>query len=225
MVDVGVSAPSAPIRDRRYRAPDRDTILNIAADLFERRGYRSTTMQDLADELGISKATLYAHGKSKTDVLVGIFEQWTQLIEQDLDEAVRHPQPVERVRLLLRLWIQRSVSMQAHRTVFALCASDHELAPDVAARFTAWEDSIQARLRALVALAQELGVVRPEINATVAALNLINAPRWAADRLVAPGILDVEAAVDQVLDVILHGLFTVDAPTELIEFPDEPAPA
>jgi AcrR family transcriptional regulator len=189
--------------------------LNVAADLFERRGYRSTTMQDLADELGISKATLYAHGKSKIDVLVGIFEQWTQLIEQDLDEAVRHPQPVERVRLLLQLWVQRSVSMQAHRTVFALCASDHELAPDVAARFAAWDDSIQARLRALVALAQELGVVRPEVNATVAALNLINAPKWAADRLVATGLLDVETAVDQILDQLLHGLFKPDAPTEV----------
>jgi TetR/AcrR family transcriptional regulator, cholesterol catabolism regulator len=222
-MDARASGHSAPARDRRYRAPDRDTILNVAAQLFERRGYRSTTMQDLADELNISKATLYAHGKSKTDVLIGIFEQWTQLTEQDLDQAVRHPQPVERVRLLLRLWIQRSVSMRAHRTVFALCASDHELAPDVAARFIAWDDSIQERLRELVALAQELGVVRTEINANVAALQLINAPRWAADRLVAPGLLDVDATVEQVLDLLLYGLFKLDAPTQVAPPSDDAA--
>ena len=215
MTDAKAPGQFAPERDRRYRAPDRNTILNVAADLFQRRGYRSTTMQDLADELGISKATLYAHGKSKTDVLVGIFEQWTEVMEQDLDTAVRHPEPVERVRLLLRLWIQRSVSMQAHRTVFALCASDHELAPDVTARFAAWDDSIQARLEALVALAQKLGVVRPQVNTTVAALNLITAPHWAADRLVAPGVLDVETAVNHVLDVLLRGLFDPDAPAEV----------
>ena len=94
----------SPARDRRYRAPDRETILDVAAEMFERHGYRSTTMQDLAEQLNISKATLYAHANSKTDVLVGILEQWTRLVGQDLDEAVQHPSPADRVRILLRLW-------------------------------------------------------------------------------------------------------------------------
>ena len=206
---------SAQSRDRRYRAPERETILDVAAELFERHGYRSTTMQDLAEQLNISKATLYAHTKSKTDVLVGILEQWTRLVGQDLDEAVAHPRPVERVRILLRLWTRRSVEMKAHRTVFALCASDHELAPEVSAGYRVWENSLQERLEALVALAQKLGVVRTEVNTTVAALNLLYAPTWAADRLVEPGLLDVDAAVDQILDVLLHGLFDPDAPAEV----------
>lgn len=202
-------------RDRRYRAPDRDTILNVAAELFERQGYRATTMQDLADQLNIAKATLYAHTRSKTDVLVGIIEQWTGLVDQDLDEAVRHPSPVQRVRVLLRLWIRRSVQMKAHRTVFALCASDHELPPEVSARYRSWEDAIQRRLESLILLAQKLEVVRAEVNPSVAALNLLYAPVWAADRLVLPGRLDVDGAVEQVLDVLLHGLFDPDAPAEV----------
>ena len=172
-------------------------------------------MQDLADELSISKATLYAHAKSKSDVLVGIIDQWTRLMEADLDEAVRHPQPVQRVRVLLRLWTQRSVSMRAHRTVFALCASDHELPPDVSVRYRDWEDAMQDRLRALVVLAQKLGVVRRQINPTVAAANLINAPYWAADRLVQPGLLDEKTAVEQILDVLLYGLFDPNGPAEV----------
>jgi AcrR family transcriptional regulator len=204
-----------PTRDRRYRAPDRETILNVAAELFERHGYRSTTMQDLAEQLNISKATLYAHAKSKPDVLVGILEQWTRLVGQDLDEAVAHPSPEQRVRILLRLWTRRSVDMKSHRTVFALCASDHELAPEVSARYRVWEDSLQQRLESLVTLAQKLGVVRAEVNPTVAALNLLHAPTWAADRLVEPGLLDVDGAVEQIIDVLLYGLFDPDAPAEV----------
>jgi AcrR family transcriptional regulator len=183
--------------------------------MFERHGYRSTTMQDLAEQLNISKATLYAHANSKSDVLVGILEQWTRLVGQDLDEAVQHPSPVERVRILLRLWTRRSVDMKAHRTVFALCASDHELAPEVSGRYRVWEDSLQQRLESLVALAQTLGVVRTEVNTTVAALNLLYAPTWAADRLVEPGLLDVDGAVEQILNVLLYGLFDPDAPAEV----------
>jgi TetR/AcrR family transcriptional regulator, cholesterol catabolism regulator len=214
------------VRDRRLRAPDRDTIFNVAAGLFERRGYRATTMQDLADQLNISKATLYAHAGSKRDVLVGVIEQWTHHLERDLDEALRRPDPVERVRILLRLWTQSSVDMKSHRTVFDLCASDHELPPDVSARYRDWEGSLQERLHALVELAQRLGVVRAAVNPTVAAVNLVGAPHWAADRLVEPGLMDVPTAVEQILDVMLHGLFDPAAPTEVgpVEATDQPSP-
>lgn len=204
-----------PKRDRRLRAPDRDTILGVAAELFESRGYRSTTMQDLADELGIAKATLYAHATSKTDVLIGIIDQWTELMVRDLDSALDHPAPAQRVRMLLRLWIQRSVTMRAQRAVFALCASHHELPPDASARYRRWEDSVQERLRQLVVLAQDVGVVRAEVNPTVAALNLIHAPSWAADRLVQPGLLSIDDAVEQILDMMIRGMFEPDAPTEV----------
>lgn len=210
-------------RDRRVRAPERDTILAVAADLIRRRGYRSTTMQDLAEELGIAKATLYAHARSKSDVLVGIIDQWTRHIDEDLDTALQHAKPTERVRVLLRLWTERSVVMKAHRSVFALCASEHELPANLSARYRDWEAAIQHRLRELVTLAQSLGVVRAEINPTVAALNLIHAPTWAADHLVETGLMDLDAAVEQVLDVVLHGLFSPDAPSEVdAELADPP---
>ena len=74
---------------------------------------------------------------------------------------------------------------------------------------------MQDRLRALVVLAQKLGVVRREINPTVAAVSLINAPHWAADRLVEPGVLDENTAVEQILDVLLYGLFDPNGPAEV----------
>jgi hypothetical protein len=105
--------------------------------------------------------------------------------------------------------------MKAHRTVFALCAGDHELAPEVSARYRVWEVSLQERLESLVALAQKLDVVRTEVNTTVAELNLLYAPGWAADRLVEPGVLDVDGAVEQIMDVLLRGLFAPDAPADV----------
>ena len=82
-------------------------------------------------------------------------------------------------------------------------------------RYRDSEDAMQDRLRALVELAQNLGVVRREINPTVAAVSLINAPHWAADRLVEPGVLDEKTAVEQILDVLLYGLFDPNGPAEV----------
>ncbi len=44
-------------------------ILQAALDCFSRKGYHSTTMDDIAAESGTSKGTLYWHFKSKDDLL------------------------------------------------------------------------------------------------------------------------------------------------------------
>ncbi|MFI6387209.1 TetR family transcriptional regulator [Nonomuraea sp. NPDC050547] len=44
-------------------------ILDAARDLFAARGYRATSMQAIADRVGITKAALYYHFDSKDDIL------------------------------------------------------------------------------------------------------------------------------------------------------------
>jgi len=47
----------------------RDQILTTASELFYRRGYNSTGINQIIDEDGIAKASLYQHFKSKEDLL------------------------------------------------------------------------------------------------------------------------------------------------------------
>ncbi len=47
------------------RGKARDHILKVACDLFYRQGYHPTGVQQIIDEAGVSKATFYAHYKSK----------------------------------------------------------------------------------------------------------------------------------------------------------------
>ena len=48
-------------------------ILQAALDCFSRKGYNSTTMDQIAAESGTSKGTLYWHFKSKDDLLESTF--------------------------------------------------------------------------------------------------------------------------------------------------------
>lgn len=49
-----------------------DNILNIAASLFKMNGLYSTTMDDIAHEMRISKKTIYKKYKSKKEILIEI---------------------------------------------------------------------------------------------------------------------------------------------------------
>jgi AcrR family transcriptional regulator len=50
----------------------RDQIVADAMALFAERGYLATTMQDIADRVGVSKAALFHHYPSKTDLLTAV---------------------------------------------------------------------------------------------------------------------------------------------------------
>lgn len=52
--------------DKRLR------ILNIATDLFVKKGYSGTRMSDIADKLGVTKPIIYKHFRSKDE----LFEAW-----------------------------------------------------------------------------------------------------------------------------------------------------
>ena len=50
----------------------RERILDIALDLFIRKGYAETSLREIAAELGFSKAALYYHFESKQDILLAL---------------------------------------------------------------------------------------------------------------------------------------------------------
>jgi len=84
-----------PNRSRlRNRKDDsnRQRIVEAARTHFFSHGFRSVTMDDLADELGISKKTLYAHFPGKIDLLEAVLADKFAGVEAKLKE-VAHAHP------------------------------------------------------------------------------------------------------------------------------------
>src|SRR5262252_11123647 len=78
----------------RNRANDsiRQRIVDAARTHFFSHGFRSVTMDDLAEELGISKKTLYAYFPGKFDLLEAVLADKFTDVEATLKEVTRaHP--------------------------------------------------------------------------------------------------------------------------------------
>jgi AcrR family transcriptional regulator len=77
---------------RRKRDPTRQRIVDAARIHFFSHGFRSVTMDDLAEELGISKKTLYAHFPGKIDLLEAVLADKFAGVEATLKKVTRaHP--------------------------------------------------------------------------------------------------------------------------------------
>lgn len=65
----------------------RQRIVDAARSHFFNHGFRSVTMDDLANELGISKKTLYAHFPGKIDLLEAVLADKFASVESSLKQA------------------------------------------------------------------------------------------------------------------------------------------
>jgi AcrR family transcriptional regulator len=87
---------------KSQRAKERDAeVLRAAVRVFYERGYSDATVQDVADELGILKGSLYHYIKTKEDLLFWIFEDIHAEVGQILEEvrAAEGLSPLERLEL------------------------------------------------------------------------------------------------------------------------------
>jgi AcrR family transcriptional regulator len=57
----------------------RDRILDAALDLFIEKGYDKTSLREIAEQLGFTKAALYYHFESKADILMALHQRLHEL--------------------------------------------------------------------------------------------------------------------------------------------------
>src|SRR6476660_4104795 len=95
--------------DRDERAPPRERILSVAADLFYRNGIRAVGVEAIAEAAGTNKMTLYRHFDSKDELVAEYLRCLAAEAGHFWDDlAAAHPRDA---RAQLRGWL---AAMEAH---------------------------------------------------------------------------------------------------------------
>jgi AcrR family transcriptional regulator len=185
-------------------------ILEQAMQLFAERGYEGTTLQDVADAVGLSRPNLYNYVRSKEELLVAMVEATSQEAANSL-RALRERSdldPTQKLQALVRaLVLQRANNPAQFRT---LDRSEQSLPADIAERHL---DSRRAVLREITGVLDE-GVVaghfRP-LDSRVTALSIIGMCNWVAWWFHPGGRDTTESVVEQLADMAVGALQRPDA--------------
>ncbi len=80
----------------------KEKIIEAAVELFEEKGYTATSVQDIADKLGFTKAALYYYIQSKEEVLWEIFDKTMTTAERRMQELMNQDMSVvERIKKII----------------------------------------------------------------------------------------------------------------------------
>lgn len=175
-------------------------IRDAAVKLFGSKGFEQTSLREVADAVGITKASLYYHYPSKFELLMAIIDPVVENIRRVVAELDGLPHDAGTVRRVLRDYLR---GMIRHRDAGSLCVRDTvaiynslaERYPDALESgklLTDWLAGPEATTEARVRAAAALSVIST-------ALTLDEYAPGASDELVETTLLDAATSVLKVV--------------------------
>jgi len=153
---------------RRRGRPGLDlaAVLERSVELFNERGFDGTSMEDLAQHLGISKSAIYHHVPSK-DALLGLaLDRALSGLEQAAaDVRILDGRAVDRLESLVRRSVEVLVEQLPYVTLLLRVHGNSAVERDALAR----RRKLDRFAADLVKEAVDTGDLRPDVNAAVTA--------------------------------------------------------
>ncbi|WP_236789593.1 TetR/AcrR family transcriptional regulator [Amycolatopsis sp. GM8] len=216
------SSRRTPARRKAESAPARATtarrelveneMYEQATRLFAERGFAGTSLQDIADAIGITRPALYYYVKSKDELLAKLVTEVTNGPLNELRELVATTEldAVGQLRALVEIIVHRRATQPARFRL--LIRSEAELPAELT---SAYDDSRRAVLRTIAEVIEAgitAGQFRP-VDARVAALGVLGMCNWVAWWFNPDGRDNVEAVTEQLTEMAIAALRRADQHT------------
>ena len=183
-------------------ATRRHELTREAARLFAEKGYHGTSIGDLAQALGVQKASVYHHIESKQDLLWEIARDGAEAFHAALDAIPETLPAVEKLRLALRAHLRVVAEQLDVATVFI--REWRYLDDERRERFLAERRRYEERIRELFREGRELGELRSDLDEAMAALIFLSAANWAYTWL-QPG-RETDLLADRLYALLVNGM-------------------
>lgn len=183
-------------------------IVAAAGELFERQGFNQTSLQDIADVLGMARPSLYHYFKNREEILAAGIDQ----LSRRRDQVVRELNdtkgtPAERLELLI-LGLGRLVS-ENQVWIRVLLRDAVALQDDVRDRDSKSRLAYFEMLVAVIRAGIEEGYVRP-LDERSTALTMISALIGLQGDYAAAATLSPNEATELAVDIILRGVLETE---------------
>jgi AcrR family transcriptional regulator len=176
---AGAELDQSPFRSaaerRLEREQKREAVLRAAVRMFNAQGFHTTSLDDVAASLGVSKPTIYHYLGNKDQVLLECVTRGVDQLHAAAEEARAAPGTgLDRLRSYLARY--GAIIMDD----FGRCVvrtADEALSPASAARFRALKRRIDEGMRTLIAEGVADGSIAP-VDVQLTAFTLAGAFNW-----------------------------------------------
>jgi AcrR family transcriptional regulator len=152
-------------------------ILEAAAKIFNEKGYHNTSIQDIADAVGMLKGSLYYYISSKEDLLRQIFEQVNQGALEVVRDVFESDAPAD--HRLHDLILQQTVFFCRYHIWIGVFLHEYKsVEGPIRTRYLKLRSDYEANVRNIIAAGQAEGLFRPELDVALTTRALLGMTNW-----------------------------------------------
>jgi AcrR family transcriptional regulator len=184
-------------------------VLDAAAKVFYERGFADASVQDVADELGILKGSLYHYIETKEDLLFRLLEELHDEVQAITEEvaAAEGLEPLERLELYVRKQVLFNLENLPRVAVYY---NDYErLSPDRRAQIVSRRRLHERYVTEVIEEAQRSGEANPELDARLLSNFIHGAFIWTYRWYHPGGKVSREKVADTCAEFALRGVVGV----------------
>lgn len=198
-------------RTKEEAEKTREALLDAALKVFSAKGYARTTLNDIANEAGVTRGAIYWHFQGKAEVYCQLvsdrYESVNTAMTRILSEGTTPLQKLRKLVVFSMTSVQEDTQLRAimELTLFKTEVGD-DMAPMMAAKNRA-VNSLLKVLAELIEQAKSQKQVRRDVNATLAALGVYSylggvVSTWLID----PTRFNLKQSAGKLTDMILQGI-------------------
>ncbi len=195
----------------RQKAERRQAISKAAIELFERQGFQNTTIEQIANQAGVSAPTVFKYFGNKQEIILEILHHADQRAITDTRSRIHEiDDPVEALCHLERLLTGYALevmhpSLWRELLPLILFGGNNELP----AGYRAMNDALRAEISELLRELQRAGKLRPQLDVELAAFLLNDYSHLQLFRLVNQEHPDIDAhstQVRRITELLFYGM-------------------
>jgi AcrR family transcriptional regulator len=127
------SGTSARQEERSWRQERADRILDAAAELILRWGYKKTTIDDIAKQARVAKGTIYLHWKTREDLFMSLIIREDLKFGEDLKRRIASDPEGSTLRGFVK---HSTLALMNNALIKAVFMNDTEMLGELASRET-----------------------------------------------------------------------------------------
>ncbi len=191
----------------------REQILHGAAKVFSKKGFHASTVDEIARELGLTKASIYYYVADKSDLLYQLYRRAMELLlESQAEIMARKDSPDQKLRAMIEEYVRIVGGAPAMYSVVVL-REHHALPPRKRKEIIAMRDRYEQTYQECIQQGIEQGIFEAQ-DVKMASYVVLGALNWIPNWYNPRGSLSKEEIGRMFAEQLVRGLTKVAVPVQ-----------
>ncbi len=185
----------------------KDKLLDQSIQLFQKKGYSETSIQDIVDALGVTKGTFYYYFDSKEKLLMDIHRLYIDDLLFKQQEILEHPSKSYKEKLYENVYIllneigtKGDMAKISFRELINLNKDNSKVIVEKREQF-------RRNVQKVIQMGMETGEFRKDVNAHFVTLAILGMCNWSFFWFNPSGPYSEKELIDTYIGLILNGIY------------------